>query len=43
MFPRSDCIVLGGSFDHGDWSLAVNRDQANYILKSHAEIMKAAR
>jgi hypothetical protein len=40
MFPRSDGIVLGGTFDEGDWSLDVNREQANSILNSHGEIMK---
>ena len=42
MFPRSDGIVLGGTFDHDDWSLDVNPDQANNILNAHAEIMKSA-
>ncbi|PYT00482.1 MAG: FAD-dependent oxidoreductase [Acidobacteria bacterium] len=41
MFPRSDGIVLGGTFDHDNWSLDVNREQANYILNSHMEIMRA--
>lgn len=40
MFPRRDGIVLGGTFDHGDWSLAPNPDQANAILDAHTEIMK---
>lgn len=43
MFPRRDGIVLGGTFDHGDWSLAPNPDQANFILGSHAEIMKGVK
>jgi D-amino-acid oxidase len=41
MFPRTDGIVLGGTFDRDDWSLAVNPDQATSILNSHAEIMKS--
>jgi glycine/D-amino acid oxidase-like deaminating enzyme len=40
MFPRRDGIILGGTFDHGDWSLAPNPEQANGILNAHAEIMK---
>ncbi|HEV7474597.1 MAG TPA: FAD-dependent oxidoreductase [Pyrinomonadaceae bacterium] len=40
MFPRRDGIVLGGTFDHDDWSLTPNAEQGNYILESHAEIMK---
>jgi D-amino-acid oxidase len=41
MFPRSDGIVLGGTFDRDNWSLDVSRDQANEILSSHTDIMKA--
>ena len=40
MFPRRDGIILGGTFDHGDWSLAPNPEQAAGILETHAEIMK---
>jgi D-amino-acid oxidase len=40
MFPRRDGIILGGTFDYDDWSLAPRADQANQILEGHAEIMK---
>jgi glycine/D-amino acid oxidase-like deaminating enzyme len=40
MFPRRDGIILGGTFDHDDWSLEPRADQANSILETHAEIMK---
>lgn len=40
MFPRHDGIILGGTFDHGEWSLAPNSEQAAGILQTHAEIMK---
>jgi D-amino-acid oxidase len=40
MFPRRDGIVLGGTFDHGDWSLTPKPEQTTLILQSHAEIMK---
>jgi len=40
MFPRRDGIVLGGTFDHGDWSLAPKPQQTMGILEAHAEIMK---
>jgi D-amino-acid oxidase len=40
MFPRRDGIILGGTFDHDDWSLAPRADQASEILETHAEIMK---
>ncbi len=40
MFPRHDGIVLGGTFDHDDWSLDPRADQRDWILESHTEIMK---
>jgi len=40
MFPRRDGIVLGGTFDHDNWSLAPDPEQTTGILASHAEIMK---
>jgi glycine/D-amino acid oxidase-like deaminating enzyme len=40
MFPRSDGIVLGGTWDHGDWSLLPKPEQTTGILENHAEIMK---
>ncbi|HEX6278743.1 MAG TPA: FAD-dependent oxidoreductase [Pyrinomonadaceae bacterium] len=41
MFPRSDGIVLGGTFERGNESLEVNRETADGILNSHASIMRA--
>jgi glycine/D-amino acid oxidase-like deaminating enzyme len=40
MFPRRDGIILGGTWDHDDWSLTPNPDQTTSILEGHAEIMK---
>jgi glycine/D-amino acid oxidase-like deaminating enzyme len=40
MFPRRDGIILGGTFDHGDWSLTPNPEQANWMLETHMSIMK---
>ena len=40
MFPRRDGIILGGTFDHDDWSLAPKPEQTARILEGHAEIMK---
>lgn len=40
MFPRRDGIILGGTFDHGDWSTTPNPEQTTGILESHEEIMK---
>ena len=43
MFPRRDGIVLGGTWDHDDWSLTPNPEQATAILEGHMEIMKHLR
>jgi glycine/D-amino acid oxidase-like deaminating enzyme len=40
MFPRRDGIVLGGTWDHDDWSLKPDPEQAAGILQAHMEIMK---
>lgn len=40
MFPRHDGIVLGGTFDHDDWSLLPRADQRDGILAAHTKIMK---
>ncbi len=40
MFPRRDGIILGGTFDHDDWSLEPRPEQAAQILEAHTEIMK---
>lgn len=41
MFPRRDGIILGGTWDYDDWSLAPKPEQTTQILKAHVEIMKA--
>lgn len=41
MFPRRDGIILGGTWDHGDWSLEPNAEQANGILEAHVAIMNS--
>lgn len=43
MFPRSDGIILGGTFDPDDWNLEVNPDHSKYILETHERIMKGLR
>lgn len=40
MFPRRDGVILGGTWDHGDWSLTPNPEQATRILETHTAIMK---
>ena len=41
MFPRRDGIILGGTWDHDDWSLTPDPNQATEILEGHMEIMKS--
>ena len=43
MFPRRDGIVLGGTWDHDDWSLTPDPEQATEIIEGHMEIMKNLR
>jgi D-amino-acid oxidase len=40
MFPRRDGIVLGGTWDHDDWSLTADAEQATGILEAHMDIMR---
>jgi glycine/D-amino acid oxidase-like deaminating enzyme len=40
MFPRSDGVILGGTWDHDDWSLTPNPEQTASLLDIHTEIMK---
>lgn len=40
MFPRRDGIILGGTWDHDDWSLAPKAKHTKRILEEHDEIMK---
>ena len=35
-----DWVSLGGTFDRDDWSLNVNKEQSDWILNNHIEIMK---
>lgn len=43
MFPRRDGVVLGGTWDHDDWSLTPSSEQATNILETHLDIMKNLR
>lgn len=40
MFPRNDGVILGGTWDHDDWSLTPKPEQTASILDVHTEIMK---
>ena len=35
MFPRRDGVLLGGTFDRGDWTLEPEPDQVARILREH--------
>ena len=39
MFPRTDGIVLGGTFERDNWSLEPSRETGDGILNSHSSIM----
>jgi glycine/D-amino acid oxidase-like deaminating enzyme len=43
MFPRRDGIILGGTFEHGRWTLEPDAEQVTGILDAHAELMKGLR
>lgn len=43
MFPRRDGVILGGTWDHDDWSLTPDPEQAAGILETHIQIMKGLR
>ena len=40
MFPRSDGIVLGGTFEPRQWSLEPSRETADGLLNTHGSIMR---
>jgi D-amino-acid oxidase len=42
MFPRSDGIVLGGTFQHGDWSTDVDLTTQARILAEHEAIFRTS-
>jgi glycine/D-amino acid oxidase-like deaminating enzyme len=39
MFPRSDGIVLGGTFERGNWSLEPDAEATARILAGNAAVM----
>jgi D-amino-acid oxidase len=43
MFPRRDGILLGGSFDRGDWNLQPDAAIAERILRENAALFSAMR
>jgi D-amino-acid oxidase len=43
MFPRSDGILLGGTFEEGEWSLSVNEAAKARILNGHEQFFSSFR
>ncbi len=43
MFPRRDGILLGGTFEHGVWSLEVDEDTRRRILAGHRSLFEGMR
>jgi hypothetical protein len=43
MFPRKDGIVLGGTSEHGNWSVDPDQQEIDRILRGHAKISKSLR
>jgi glycine/D-amino acid oxidase-like deaminating enzyme len=41
MFPRRDGVVLGGTFDRGDWTLTPEPEAVARILSRHAALFGA--
>jgi glycine/D-amino acid oxidase-like deaminating enzyme len=41
MFPRQDGILLGGTFEHGNWSLDVDEETRQRILSGHRALFEA--
>jgi D-amino-acid oxidase len=41
MFPRSDGIVLGGTFEHGNWSTAPDAETERSIVAGHQKFFGA--
>ncbi len=42
MFPRRDGIILGGTFEHDNWSLQPDPETTTEILKGHTDMMNHA-
>ena len=43
MFPRRDGVILGGTFDHDNYSLDPDANTTAHIVESHAQIAKGLR
>jgi glycine/D-amino acid oxidase-like deaminating enzyme len=43
MFPRADGIILGGTFEHGEWSTVPEASTIQHILDSHRQLFSSFR
>ena len=43
MFPRADGVLLGGTFDRGNWSLEVDDEVRRRILAGHRALFEGLR
>jgi hypothetical protein len=43
MFPRRDGILLGGTFQHGAWSLDVDEEARRRIVTGHRALFDGMR
>jgi glycine/D-amino acid oxidase-like deaminating enzyme len=43
MFPRRDGILLGGTFERGEWSLEVNEAEKRRVVEGHTEFFQSIR
>jgi D-amino-acid oxidase len=43
MFPRTDGILLGGTFEKGEWSLSVNETAKARVLQGHTKFFSSFR
>ena len=43
MFPRKDGILLGGTFERGQWSLEPNLDAQKRVMEGHQRLFGAMR
>jgi D-amino-acid oxidase len=43
MFPRTDGVLLGGTFEKGEWSLSVNETEKARIMQGHANFFGSFR
>ena len=43
MFPRADGIILGGTFERGEWSTTPEPETIGRIIKSHQQVFESFR